>query len=257
MVRFEVVVRVDTPHLVGAADEVDAQFRLDVRRVVRRLREVVDATPHQHPERARVVAARALHDPVGALGLLANPDSRTSLDRALLGEPTQGLGLRVSIGVSLQVRVIHSIPIDDLEDVLTPAWSVRRRDDPLDVEHIGIQQEVHHRLEIVRIGAADVGRHEDTRAFLMVHRLASVPLTQPSRRDHGRRNPCRHHLHSPRARTMALEVQEGNRSAEVVDDHQLVARRDDASRPPMATSCLRPRRPAFDLRTVVELERAC
>ena len=63
MMLLDVVVGVDAPHLVRPADEVDAELRQDVGRVVQRLREIVDAAPHQDVERPRVGAPRALDDP--------------------------------------------------------------------------------------------------------------------------------------------------------------------------------------------------
>ena len=62
--------------------------------------------------------------------------------------------------MGLQLRVVRRVAIDHLEDVLAAAGAVRRRDQPLDVEHVGIEEEVHHRLEVVGIGAADVGRDD-------------------------------------------------------------------------------------------------
>ena len=70
---------------------------------------------------------------------------------------------RVAVRVGLQVRVVRGVAVDHLEDVLAPAGAVGRRDQPLDVEHVGVEQEVHHRLEVVGIGAADVGGDDDAR----------------------------------------------------------------------------------------------
>ena len=61
----------------------------------------------------------------------------------------------------LQVGKIGRIPIDDLEDVLPAPGTEGRRYEALHVEHVGVEEEVHHRLQVVRVRAADVRRDED------------------------------------------------------------------------------------------------
>ena len=58
MVRGDVLVGVRAPLLVGAADEVDAQPGQDVRRIVQRLRQILEAAPDQHVERSRIGGPR-------------------------------------------------------------------------------------------------------------------------------------------------------------------------------------------------------
>ena len=36
-----------------------------------------------------------------------------------------------------------------------------RGDKSFDIEQVGVNQKVHHRLEVIRVGAADVRRYED------------------------------------------------------------------------------------------------
>ena len=154
--------RVDAPHLVRAADEIHAQLRQDVGSIVQRLRQVVDTAPHEHPQRPRIDPPRAAHDPVRAFGR-ASRAGRTGFDCTLFADSPQGVGRRIAGGIRLQVREVRGVAIDDLQEMLLAAGPVRRRDQPLDVEHVGVDEEVHHRLEIVGIGAADVRRNEDPR----------------------------------------------------------------------------------------------
>jgi hypothetical protein len=149
--------------LFRATDEVDAELRQDVGRIVQRLRQVVDAAPDEHPERARIVPARALDDPPGTFRGLADAGRAGRFDRALFGDPAQRVGLGVTTRVTRQVPVIGRVPIDHVERVLAPPRPVRRRDDAFDVEGIGIQQEVDHGLVVVRVGPADVRGDEDAR----------------------------------------------------------------------------------------------
>ena len=73
---LDVVVGVDAPHLVRPADEVDAELRQDVGRVVQRLGEVVDSAPDEHPQRARIVAPRGADDPVRSFRRASNAGAR-------------------------------------------------------------------------------------------------------------------------------------------------------------------------------------
>ena len=63
-----------------------------------------------------------------------------------------------------QRRPILGVGVEGLVDVLHTTAARRRRDEPLDLEHIGVMQEMHHRLKVVGIGAADVGRDDDPMA---------------------------------------------------------------------------------------------
>ena len=181
MVRLDVVVGVDAPHLVRPADEVDAELRQDVGRVVQRLGEVLDAAPHEHPEGTRVGLPRAPHDPLGPFGRASDPAAGGHVDRPLLRHAAQCIGGRVARGVRLQRRVVLGVAVDDLEDVLAAARSPGRRDEALHVEHVGVEEEVHHRLDVVGVGASDVRRHDDSGP-----RIGRWPLV-PLRPRHGRR----------------------------------------------------------------------
>jgi hypothetical protein len=59
-----------------------------------------------------------------------------------------------------EVPIISLVTIDHPQNVLLPAWTGRRRYQAFNLEHVRIEQEMDHRLEIVRIGSADVRRHE-------------------------------------------------------------------------------------------------
>jgi hypothetical protein len=65
MVGRDVLIGVDAPLLVRPADEVDAELRQDVGRIVQRLGEIVDPAPHQDPQRPPIVTPGASDDPVG------------------------------------------------------------------------------------------------------------------------------------------------------------------------------------------------
>ena len=95
MVLLDVVVGIHAPLLVRAADEIDPQLRQNVRRVVQRLREILDAAPDQHMQRPRIVAPRALDDPLGPFGWFAEAGCAQRVERALLGDGAQRVGRRI------------------------------------------------------------------------------------------------------------------------------------------------------------------
>ena len=72
MILLDVVVGIHAPLLVRTADEIDPQFRQNIRRVVQRLREVLNTAPDQNMKWPRIVSPRAFDDPFGALGRLAD-----------------------------------------------------------------------------------------------------------------------------------------------------------------------------------------
>ena len=156
-----VVVGVDAPHLVRPADEVDAELRQDVGGVVQRLGEVLDAPPDQDVQRPRVVASGAPDDPVRALRRLADARGPRPVDGPLPGDRPQGVGPGVSGGMRHQVGVVALVGVDDPQDVRLPPRAEGRGDEPLDVEDVRVEEQVHHRLEVVRVGPADVGGDED------------------------------------------------------------------------------------------------
>ena len=164
MVRDDVLVGVGAPLLVGAADEVDAQLRQDVGRVVQRLRQVLEPAPDQHVERPRIGGPRALDDPARSLGRLAHARVGRDVDLALLRDRAQRVRRRIAIRVAAQVRIVALVAVDHLEDVALAPRPVRRRHQAFEVEHVGVEQQVDHRLLVVGIGAADVGRDEDAMA---------------------------------------------------------------------------------------------
>ena len=56
----------------------------------------------------------------------------------------------------LQPRVVLLVGVDDFQEMGRAALAGRRGDQALDVQHVGIQEQMNGRLEIVGIGAADV-----------------------------------------------------------------------------------------------------
>jgi hypothetical protein len=73
------------------------------------------------------------------------------------------LGRGVALRRAAQRRIVALIGVNHLEDVLFAAFAWWRRDQPLQVEHVGIDQQVHQRLKIVRVRPADVGRDDHPR----------------------------------------------------------------------------------------------
>ncbi len=121
MVGGDVLVGVRAPLLVRAADEVDAQLGQDVRRVVQRLRQILEAAPDQQVERPRIGGPGALDDPARALGRLPHAGVGRHLGLALLGDRPQRIGRRIAIRVPAQVRVVARVLVDHLEDVVLAA----------------------------------------------------------------------------------------------------------------------------------------
>ncbi len=157
----DVLVGGEAPLLVGSRDEVDPQPGRDLWVVVKGLSEVVDRPPDEDPQRARVVPAGAAHDPVGPLGRPAHAPAERGIEGSLLGHLPQRVGGGVAVRVGREPRVVRGVMVEDLEDVLLAAGPPGRGDEALDVEHVGVEEEVRQGLEVVGIGAADVRRDDD------------------------------------------------------------------------------------------------
>src|SRR5690606_31811071 len=151
------MIRIDTPLLVGSADEVDPQPGQDIGRVVERLREVLDAAPDQNVQWAWIVAAGTLHDPLGPIGGLAHARVSRYRDRPLTGDVAQSIGGWIAGRMASQRRVVLPVEIDDVEDVLDAAVPVRGGDEALQIETVRADQQMHHRLKVIRVGTADIG----------------------------------------------------------------------------------------------------
>ena len=164
MVLLDVVVGVHAPLLVRAADEIDAQLWQNVRRIVQRLGEVFNAAPDEDVQRARVVATRTLDDPLRAFGGFPEAGCAQRVERALLADGAQRVGGRVFVGIGLQLRIVALIAVNDRENVRLAARAERRGNQSLDVEHVGIEEQVDHGLKIVGVRAADVGRDKHAEA---------------------------------------------------------------------------------------------
>jgi hypothetical protein len=89
------------------------------------------------------------------------------VDRALPGDATQILRRGVLFRIGLQIRIIGRIFLDHLPNVLRPSRTIWRGNQAFDVEPVGVQKEVHHRLEIVGIGSSDVGGDDYWRALIV------------------------------------------------------------------------------------------
>ena len=59
----DVAIAIDAPFLVRTANPIDTQFRSDVGCIVQSLCHILQATPHQHIERAWVILACLLYNP--------------------------------------------------------------------------------------------------------------------------------------------------------------------------------------------------
>ena len=185
MVRDDVLVGVRAPFLVGSADEVHAQLRQDVGRVVQRLRQVLETTPDEQVERARIGGPRALDDPARSLGGLAHARVRRHFGLALLRDRAQRVRRRIAIRVAAQVRIVALVAVDHLEDVALAPRPVRRRHQAFQVEHVGVEQQVDHRLLVVGVGAADVRRDEDAMADAVERAAGRRRLLRGSARRRG------------------------------------------------------------------------
>jgi hypothetical protein len=120
MVIDEVLIGVGAPFLVRAADPVDPQHRPDVGRVVEGLREILEAAPDEHVERACVGPPGGPDDRVGARRRSRHALVRRRVDRPLEGQAAQGVRTRIPARVRLERRVVGGIAIDHLQDVLAP-----------------------------------------------------------------------------------------------------------------------------------------
>lgn len=180
MALLDVVPGGEAPLLVGARNGVDAELGRDRRVVVQGLGQIVDRPPDEHPEGTRIVALRAADDPVGPLRGSTDAATQRRIESPLLGHAPQVVGGRVPVRMRLEARIVGRVQVDHPEDVLAPAGSPRGGHQALDVEHVGVEQQVHQGLEIVGVGAADVRGDEHAR-----------PLAG-ERPAHGRRGRRRH-----------------------------------------------------------------
>ena len=62
--------------------------------------------------------------------------------------------------------VIDLILVDHLQNVLSTPRTIGRGNQPFDIEHVGVHQEVHHRLKVILIRSTDVAGDENSGAFL-------------------------------------------------------------------------------------------
>ncbi len=157
VVLFDVVVGGRAPLLVRPSNEVDAKFVFDRRVVVKRLRDVFDRPPNQDVERARVITASTLDDPVRPFGRVAVAGADGELRLALFGDRPQVIRAGIVLRPRRKVGKVLLVLVDDLEDVARATGRPWGRHQPLNVEHVGVEQKVDHRLKVVWVGAADVG----------------------------------------------------------------------------------------------------
>src|SRR3546814_547678 len=105
---------------------------------------------------------RRLDDRLRALGRVRPALRRGDRDAALLGDRVQVVRGRVVGRPGLQLGVVLGVRIDHLVDVAGAATVLGRgRDQPDQPVLVGIEQGVDHRLDVVGIRAADVGRDEN------------------------------------------------------------------------------------------------
>lgn len=165
MMHGEVMVGVRAPLLVRSANVVDPQLGQDVGGIVQCLRQVLDAAPDQDVQRTGIVAPGAADDPRRALGRLAEAGVGRRRGFTLRGDGPQGIGIRVMVRPSAQVGIVVLVACDHLKEMFPASRAAAgRRDQSLEVEHVGIEQHMDHRLEVIEIGAADVGGDDDPMA---------------------------------------------------------------------------------------------
>ena len=161
MVLLDVIVSLDTPHLVRPADEVDAELRQDVRGVVEGLREVLDPAPDQDVQRPWIVTMGAPDDPVRTLRRCSDARRDRTVDGTLPGDRPQGVGARISGGMCYQMGVVLLVRVEDPQHVGDPSRPIGRRDEPLNVQDVRTEEQMHHRLKVVWVGPSDIGGDED------------------------------------------------------------------------------------------------
>jgi hypothetical protein len=90
-----------------------------------------------------------------------------------MGNGTKKLWLWISRLTCTQSRKIFFIGINGLKDMLPSPGPVRRGNDSLEVEDIGIEQQVHHGLNVIGISAANVSGNQYARPDLRKRKLLS------------------------------------------------------------------------------------
>jgi hypothetical protein len=126
MLLLDVVVGIHTPHLVRPADEINSQPGQNVRRIVQRLREVLDAAPHEHMQRTRVIAPGAADDPLGTLRRRAEAGSARTFQSALLRDRPQRIRSGILAGMGFEIRVVAFVGSNDFQNVFLASRTVGR-----------------------------------------------------------------------------------------------------------------------------------
>ena len=70
------------------------------------------------------------------------------------------VGRGILVGIRFQVGVIFRVGINDCPEYAACVLDRRVTRQALDVEDVRVDEQMHHRLEIIRIGASDIGRDE-------------------------------------------------------------------------------------------------
>ena len=191
----DVVVGRRRPFLVRAADEIHPELAGDVRRIMQRLRQVVDPAPDENPQRARVGTFRALDDPRRAVGRAGETVETGGLERPLHGHRPQLVRGGIPIRVRMQARVVALVEVEHFQDLIRAAAAIGRGNQPLDVEPVRVDQQVHEGLVVVVVGDADVGGHDDARL-----RGRRQTGNQHRHEDEGQQRAGPHRGHSTRQR---------------------------------------------------------
>ena len=165
VVFMNVVVGVHAPHLVGAADEVDAEFGEDIGGVVQGLGKIFEAAPDENIEGAGIGTAGALNEPLGARRWPGCTCRAGVLGGALVAECANGIGGGIARKMGVKTGEILLVVVNNVENMVEAAGSVRGREDAFEVEDVGIEQEVDERLEVVGVGAAGVGGDQNAESF--------------------------------------------------------------------------------------------
>jgi hypothetical protein len=162
---MNVVVSVHAPHFVRPADEVDTEFREDIRCIVKGLGQIFEAAPDEDVERAGIGTAGALDEPPGARSRRASAGGAGVAGGALVAEGAEGAVGGIAGEAGVETGEVLLVVVDDVEDVVEAAGPVRGGEDAFEVEDVGIEQEVYEGLEVVGVRAAGVRGNQDAKPF--------------------------------------------------------------------------------------------
>lgn len=130
---------------------------------MQRLREIIDPTPDEQPERPGIGPFCTVDDPIRAFGPLTETLRAGGVESALLADMAQVFRGGIAGRMSAQVGIVASIDFDEVEQMLLAVarGTPGRGDHAFEMDRIGVEKQMNQRLKVVEIGAADIGRHHD------------------------------------------------------------------------------------------------